>query len=114
MTDRDAMKQGLTFSGIYTRSYERDTAKARAKMIRDSGFRAVLVDAEHGVAVYVDPAFFKAEAAWKKWEKAPQSIKNIETHILDLERQIDDLRKAKKDLEDLLSGPAPLKVVSRL
>jgi len=59
MTERTARQQGLSFTGVYERSYNRDVAKTRAAEIRkEFKCRAVLVEANcGGVSVYADDLY---------------------------------------------------------
>lgn len=58
MTERQAKRQGLNFTGVYERSYNSDKAKMRAAEIRkEYKCRAVLVTTDGGVSVYADDSY---------------------------------------------------------
>jgi phage shock protein A len=52
MTERDAIKKGYSYTGIWERSWEKDKVKARAKELRDAGNKAVMIPRGTGISVY--------------------------------------------------------------
>lgn len=59
MTEKQAEKQGLEFTGFYRSFTEKDKVKEEAKRIRESGRRAVMVfvpgTRRDGYSVYATP-----------------------------------------------------------
>jgi len=76
MTERTARQQGLEFTGVYERSFNRDKAKERAANLRKQyNCRAILVTADGGVSVYAEPAYRVKRNA----EEAANRLAQIQT-----------------------------------
>ena len=90
MTTRQSQQQGLTFTGIWERNINRNKAKERALEIRRKyKCRAVLVNEDGGVSVYVD----------KKYNDI-QHIERLEAKIRFIPNKKEALLKQLIELEE--------------
>lgn len=107
MNEKRAQQEGLSFTGIYVRSYESDKAKERAKEIRKQGYKAVMVQVDGGVSVYAEEKYFidkqmreikKRLAAVDRQkeyakEKYEQELQKIEDNRLRMEKMLAELEQ---------------------
>ena len=102
MNERQALSEGLSFTGCYKRSYEKELVKAEAKRIRDLGFRAVVVEEVSsrydrggrrvGYSVYAEEKYFIS--------KILKNLKsNIESFPARRQRAEEDFKKTMEGLE---------------
>ena len=61
MKKKEALEQGLEFTGCYVRRYDKDQAVKRVAELKKSGYKAVLVEEESVVLVYADCKYFEDE-----------------------------------------------------
>jgi len=73
MNKTTAINQGLDFTGIYERFYNKDIVKAKAAAIRKKyKCRAVVVDDDGGCSVYADKIFCLSESIGRLEKTAEQ------------------------------------------
>jgi hypothetical protein len=120
MTERDATRDGLSFTGHY--SHDKEGVKANAKIIRDAGLRAIVVNVptnklsrgSHamGYSVYAEPAYFQAVEKRRKWEEAKRNIESgaYVARIDELKAQLDKASADYVTAAVLLAGLEPLNV----
>lgn len=119
MTEIQAQREGLTFTGIYKGVGNKELVKLRAKELRAKGYRAVMCSVKAnpyargqntgitGYSVYVEPRYFLVEEANRLLNKKANRLKTIHNLKEKHEKEMQDLQKSfeKEDenLKDLLS-----------
>ena len=106
MNEVQAKREGLSFTGSY--SHEKGKQKDDAKIIRDSGFRAIVINCppsrlsrgSHGMgySVYAEKAYFENKnliANKKKLADIPSEIKSLE------EKYMEDLKELEEKEKNL-------------
>lgn len=108
MTEIDARREGLRFTGSY--AFDKEEVKLKAKAIRDLGFRAIVVNVpgskysrggpRMGYSVYAEPAY-ETFTSWKRnvelykqgparvaalKEKHEQELKDLQDHLSEYAR----------------------------
>lgn len=117
MTEQKAIEEGLQFTGHSYPESQKDKIKAKAKAIRDQGFRAVVVRVKSSgrwgtvySEVYASPEYEKARLTWENYKLAPQLLQSYSKHIDDLKAEIASFEAKKLEVQALLDGPAPKEV----
>ena len=102
MTEKQAMKEGLQFTGHYNNNSE--SVKQEAKNIRTDAkrlgylVRVVMVDKGYGISLYGDKEYFK----YKKHVENIQISKNLVSAKNELIQKYEDaVSKAMQELEDI-------------
>lgn len=94
MTDEDAEREGLAYTGFSGR--DKESLKRIAKNIRNLGYRAVVTisigQRMDIYSVYTDSGFQDAEMLWSTWAQAQADIKNVPAKIRVLEEELGRLR----------------------
>jgi hypothetical protein len=113
MTEKQAIIEGLGFTGIYS-SYNLEDVKARAATIRKAGFRAVLVttSGERGLSVYAEDNYFKAVHVRATWEDSKRKLKSkyYTIQIESLKNELEKMIQEKKEAENLVLAGEPVAV----
>ena len=104
MTEKQAMKEGLQFTGHYERYSNSETIKQEAKNIRTDAkklgysVRVVMVDKGHGISLYGDKEYSK----YKEHVENIRISKNLVSAKNELIQKYEDaVSKAMQELEDI-------------
>lgn len=100
MTVTQAQTNGLIFTGIWERSYNRNVAKERAKQIRQKyKCRAVLVSEDGGVSVYADEKY--SELCYL--ETLESMLNNIPNRKQKLLKELAALEQEEKEMREKIA-----------
>jgi hypothetical protein len=95
MTERDAIKKGYTFSGIWDSSFRKDDVKARAKELREKGNKAIMIPRNNGISV-----FWKESPANKAARELQQAEANVRWASHEVEEAMELLNKRSAKLAE--------------
>jgi hypothetical protein len=121
MTEHEARKHGLQYTGHYNN--DKEIVKAKAEEIRKSGFRAVVVTIPHsplsrgyggtGYTVYVERKYALSNSAVeyrKQLEREADSYKRLqdeyEKKLAEMKESYDKVRERLATVEAELNAPA--------
>lgn len=97
MNAKQARKEGLVFTGAYS-SRDDEYIKNSAKKIREDGFRAVMVQEEHGKSVYADRSYVSRRDIVSYLNEIDRKEKTLEQLRLKYEAEVARVEDRTKDL----------------
>lgn len=105
MTVKQAQTNGLIFTGIWERAYNRVVAKERAKQIREKyKCRAILVNEDGGVSVYADEKYSKLcylETLESMFKNIPNKRQKLLKELEELEQEENQMREKIAQIKSL-------------
>lgn len=108
MTELQARREGLSFTGIYNSAYKFEKVKEKAKAIRAKGFRAVTCSVTAnkysrsqrsgivGYSVYAEEAYFLVESIESLKEKVQGQAAKLQRLLI---KQLEERQELDKEFE---------------
>jgi hypothetical protein len=104
---RQALSEGLSFTGTYEKTHKKELVKTEAARIRKLGFKAVIVEVDGGVSVYASKEYFAARQAYETYQLAKHKVTNIPVSIQKFKDEIAKLEEELAKANIIVAGDEP-------